>query len=694
VKGQQLFHCLLPDVTVAVLTTQPAWASVIQVSEVQPDSSSRVLVSADSRNPFTEYTDYNLLAKNEVKSNLGLLSTSYLSQGSIKPIGSQGLPIIMADDYLSIEGEKIPKKYQSRFVGFSDLSNNNFLAVSNPRLNNLDNSQKQFTSGDVGVANLLKSGNCPRLQQNSQAALLLASNICLPENNHRLIAQTTVPTTSESSPPETTILENSTSESSSPETTIPETTTPTQVENVEFTPSQPVDASDVTNNLNPNPDPLLYPTRAEEVTIAGNQPISLSDALELAKRNNNDLQVSILQLERSKSVLREAQASLLPSVDLSADVTNSRSVGSTLAVDQARKTNPLVEDAPSNTAFSGTAQVTYDIYTSGRRYGAIKEAEERIRVQELDIDRLSEEIRLNVSRAYYDLQQADENVRISQSAVENAQASLKDAVALERAGVGTRFDVLRSQVNLANSQQDLTSALSQQQISRRQLAPLLNLSQSASISAADPVKLAGLWQHPLEQSIILAYQNRPELEQNLAQRNISEAQRKQALATLGPQISLVGRYNLLDQFDDGTSVSDGYSVGVQATFSLYDGGAAKARAAQSTANIAIAETQFSEQKNQIRFQVEQAFYNQSSNLDNVQTSNVALEQAKESLRLARLRFQAGVGTQTDVINAENDLTRSEGNRIRAILDYNRALTELQRFVTYKGLNQLQESDNK
>jgi outer membrane protein TolC len=417
----------------------------------------------------------------------------------------------------------------------------------------------------------------------------------------------------------------------------------------------------------------------------------LSQALELAKRNNNDLQVSVLQLERSKSVLREAQAALMPSVDLNGDVTNSRSVGDTLAVKRQRNNGLTVDDAPSNTVFSGTAQIRYDLYTSGRRNAAIKEAQERIRVQELDVERQSEEIRLNVARAYYDLQQADENVRISQSAVTNAQASLKDAVALERAGVGTRFDVLRSQVNLANSQQDLTSAFSQQQIARRKLAPLLNLSQSASISAGDPVKLAGLWQHPLEQSIVLAYQNRPELQQNLAQRNISEAQRKQALAALGPQVSLVGRYNLLDQFDDDTSVSDGYSLGVQATFSLYDGGAAKARAAQSKTNIAIAETQFSEQRNQIRFQVEQAYSTQASNLENVQTSNVALEQAKESLRLARLRFQAGVGTQTDVINALNDLTRSEGNRVKAILDYNRALTELQRYVTTRGLNQLQES---
>lgn len=667
-KGQQLFHCFLPGVTAAVLTTQPAWANVIQVSQLQLTSSPSVLISTNSGNSFT---DNSLQPKSNVKSNPGLLPVNYLSQGSIQPIGNHGLPVVVADNYLSIDGEKISKQDHSRFVGFSDLSNNNFLAVNNPQSSNLSNSDQQ---GDVEVAKLLKSGNCPQSQPKSQAALLLASNTCLPQNTDTWIAQTTVPTTSETSTPP--------AENVKP--------TPPTVENVQPT-SQPVDFPNVSNDLNPSPNPLLYPTQAEEVKVQGTQPISLSQALELAKRNNNDLQVSVLQLQRSKSVLREAQAAFLPSVDLNANVENSRTVSDTLGVKRRQDAGLSVDDASSTTAFTGTGQIRYDLYTSGRRNGAIKEAQERIRKQELDVERQSEQIRLDVSKAYYDLQQADENVRISQSAVNNAQASLKDAVALERAGVGTRFDVLRSQVNLANSQQDLTTAFSQQQIARRKLAPLLNLPQSVSITASDPVKLAGLWQQPLEQSIVLAYQNRPELQQTLADRNISEAQRKQALASLGPQVSLLGQYNLFDQFDDGTSVVDGYSVRLQASLNLYDGGAAKARAAQSKTDIAINENRFSEQRNQIRFQVEQAYSTQASNLENVQTSNVALEQAKESLRLARLRFQAGVGTQTDVINALNDLTRSEGNRVKAILDYNRALTELQRYVTSRGLNQLDNS---
>ncbi|HYW20547.1 MAG TPA: TolC family protein [Nodularia sp. (in: cyanobacteria)] len=452
---------------------------------------------------------------------------------------------------------------------------------------------------------------------------------------------------------------------------------------VEFAPTGAVEIPD---NLIPSANPLEFPTKPEEVTLEGNQPITLAQSLELAKRNNRDLQVSLLELERAQAALREAQAALLPNIGINADISRSRSAAEQLQLDQqARQFNAPSAGAEANTAFTGQAQLTYDLFTSGRRRANISQAEEQVRFRELAIERQSEEIRLSVSTEYYDLQQADERVRIAESAVENAEASLRDAQALERAGVGTRFDVLQSQVNLANSQQELTNSRSQQQIARRRLATRLSVPQSVNISAADPVQLAGLWNQDLENSIVLAFQNRPELQQQLAQRNINEQQRREALSALGPQVSLVASYNLLDQFDDGASLTDGYSVGVRASLNLYDGGAARARASQAKSNIAIAETQFGEQRNQIRFQVEQAFSSQRSNLENVQTANTALEQAREALRLARLRFQAGVGTQTDVINSENDLTRAEGNRITAILDYNRALAQLQRAVTSRAL---------
>jgi OMF family outer membrane factor len=63
---------------------------------------------------------------------------------------------------------------------------------------------------------------------------------------------------------------------------------------------------------------------------------------------------------------------------------------------------------------------------------------------------------------------------------------------------------------------------------------------------------------------------------------------------------------------------------------------------------------------------------------------------EEALRLARLRFQAGVGTQTDVINAQRDLANARGRYLQAIVGYNQALNQIQRAVSNLPDNKLFE----
>ncbi len=158
-------------------------------------------------------------------------------------------------------------------------------------------------------------------------------------------------------------------------------------------------------------------------------------------------------------------------------------------------------------------------------------------------------------------------------------------------------------MQLANATQDLTQALGDQVTARRQLARRLSLAQSVSISAADPVEIAGLWNLALEESIVLAFQNRAELTQQLARRNISESQRRIALSQIRPRVSLVTTYNVLDAIDDDVSgLADGFSLGARFSLNLFDGGAARARANQEEANIAIAETTFADTRDQVRFE--------------------------------------------------------------------------------------------
>ena len=475
--------------------------------------------------------------------------------------------------------------------------------------------------------------------------------------------------------------------------------------------------------LNPNPNPLSLPTRPEEVRLRGIQPITLQQAIELAKRNNRDLQLATEVLQRVRASLREAQAARYPTIGANGQISQSRSASGQLSqaaqnqqIQQNQSTSGQLSQTgqtqgqqnqstsgqlsqstqqqglsntfqqgsnadQQSTVLNGTVQVGYDIYTSGRRPAQIRAVEQQVRSEELQVEVTLKQVELDISNAYYNLQDSDESVRIQQAAVRNAEASLRDSAALERAGIGTRLDLLRAQVQLANAQQSLVTSLGTQQIRRRELAQLLALPPYINLAAADPVQVAGVWDMSLEQSIVTAFKNRAELERFLARRAAAEQQKKAALASLGPTVSFNFQYNILNNLRDQFGFADGFSTGLGFQWNFFDGGAARAQASQQDADIAQAETNFANTREIIQLQVETAYTNLGTNFLNIGTNRQAVEQAREALRLARLRFQAGVGTQTEVINTENDLTRAEGNLVTAVLNYNRALASLNRSVT-------------
>lgn len=463
----------------------------------------------------------------------------------------------------------------------------------------------------------------------------------------------------------------------------PATAAPTEAAPAPTSPINPASAATdpAPTYLDPSPNPLQTPTQPSEVQIVGTQPLTLRQALELAQRNSQALQTAQQQLNRTRAALRQAEAANLPTARVSAGFqAQGNDQGQT-------QINPLTGAPTSqggfnvNPVLNGTAQLSYDIFTSGQRSATIGAAQQQVRFQELQLETTAEDLRLNVTIDYYAVQDADEQVRIAQSALEQSLRSLQDTQAQERAGIGTRFDVLQSQVQVANDQQQLTQQLSQQRVARRQLIQRLNLSEVVDISAAEPVAVADLWNLSLEDSIVLAYRNRAELEQQLVQRQIGDFQRRASLAQLGPQVAATATYSVQNNLDSDQGFVNSVALGAQVDLLLFDGGASRAAAQQQEANIVAAESQFADSRSQVRFQVEQAFYNLRANFDNIQTAALAQEQAAESLRLARLRFQAGVGIQSDVLRAQTELTRAEVNRVGAILGYNRSLAQLQRAVS-------------
>jgi outer membrane factor, OMF family len=463
--------------------------------------------------------------------------------------------------------------------------------------------------------------------------------------------------------------------------------------------------------LDPSGNPLSFPTTPAEVKVDPQQPITLQQALQLSLKNNKEIQEARIQVEQDEAALREQKAALYPNLDLTSGLTygNDLFVDSTqqridretentqadnpgASEEQARQfaEDQIGDPSTSSFQFQAGLGINYDIYNGGERGASIRAAEKQLRNTELDLETIVEQARFETARDYYDLQNRDAQVGIQQAAVKDANQTLKDAQLLQKAGLGTKFEVLQAQVELSQARQDLTTAFANQNIARRQLAETLSVSHKADLATADKIQEAGAWVLDLPQTIVQAFKNRAELEQFLLQREISEEQRTIALSRTRPNLRASAEYNFNNDFKSDFDTTDQYQLGLNLQWRLFDGGAARAGAEQADKDREIAETRFANQRNQIRFDVEQAFFQLRSNKNNIANNTKGVDLATESLRLARLRFQSGVGTQTEVIDAQTALTRARGDLLNSITEYNQSYADLKRQVSNTPDNGLQD----
>ena len=496
---------------------------------------------------------------------------------------------------------------------------------------------------------------------------------------------------------------------------------------------------------NQNDNPLKLPSQPKDVYISNTLPLTLDQAITLAKVSNRNLQIAKIQLEQAQAVLEQAKSALLPKISATVRGDYNFSNSSVLQNRINRKNNkkqaksireqnrrlrkaldkienslkmpfnpndpiqveerinllirqselrsnfsPILPSNRYNTkpnrGFTASLEVNYSLYSPTRKPN-IDDSKEKRTISELGIKIIEANLIKDVSLAYFNLQQANQQNEINLNDVQSRNERLEGISMLVDAGLATRVDLLNAQIELDNSIQVLENSQITQETAQRNLAKLLNLPPSISPIINERVKIAGYWQLSLEQTIILALNNRVELEQKLAEIESAKAQRKIALAGVRPTVSLFSTIDLLQDIPSGNNAWNfasnfavGYSVGFQANWTFFDGNSSNAQARQAEALIAIAEQGYGEEANKIRFEVESAYFQLSHLLNNIQTATQSIERAEEAVKAAQIRFRATVNTQAEVLDAQERLVRAQNNRLNAIINYNKAFIELERAV--------------
>ena len=372
------------------------------------------------------------------------------------------------------------------------------------------------------------------------------------------------------------------------------------------------------------PPSLALPDAPSQVRIHELRPLTLEEALQLAEFNSPSLKAAASQVDQAKSTLRAAIASWYPTVDLSAsglpeyfksytyqnpdfvpDRILQKSTGQTNPLTGQEITRPVRRDGFNESygrewRANVSLQVRWDLINPSRvpQIAIARDQFEQARDSYLIALR---DLRLNAARAYFDLQQADEVVRVGQAGVQASLVSLRDARARFNAGVNTKLDVLEQQTQLARDRNLLTSGLGEQSTARRQLAQLLDLPQDVTPTAATPARPLGLWEPSLEESIVAAYNFREELDQLILEISIRNSQANASLAAVQPVLSFVNSTTASRTEGQSGQPSIGdidmgdFRFGVQnstaltASWRLFDGGSARAEYRRSKQAAAFVE---------------------------------------------------------------------------------------------------------
>lgn len=324
---------------------------------------------------------------------------------------------------------------------------------------------------------------------------------------------------------------------------------------------------------------------------------------------------------------------------------------------------------------SNTLTASMPIYTGGKLSGTIKQAKAGYLISEQGLQKAYNDMRTTVTNGYFDMLQADNMQKLGRESVERLADHLKNVEAQYEVGVVAKVDVLRSQVELANAKQSLIKAENAYQIAEANLNKIVGLPMDTQLKL-DNLLVYTPYENDMQYCLDYAAMHRPELEQ--AKQNVEAAKGALRVAISGhmPQVAATASQNWNDSNWPGDE-NGNWGVGVQVTMNIFDSGVTTSKIHGAEADLAKAHETYRDTVDAVNLDVRSNYLNLREAEKRIDTTKLAVSQAEEDYRIAQLRYMNGVGTNTDVLDAQVALTDAKTNYLQAMYDYNTCKTNLE-----------------
>jgi len=432
---------------------------------------------------------------------------------------------------------------------------------------------------------------------------------------------------------------------------------------------------------------LLIFGAQSEVAMAQNAPaasqeLTLTGAVDLALKQNLDVQIANIETATRQQDHVIARSNLLPHVGFDAsDAITRYNTKAQLGV------QPSIiphEVGPYQAIHVGPVFSTpiFDL-TLIRQY---QESGHRLLATRADEQTVREETVLLAVSEYMAHLRALASITAAQSRVELADRLAHQAEDLLTDGVASKIDVSRAQVRLREERQRLIDAQTDAETTLFALKRILNLPDTQQIEFADKQDFFSTPSLDLSDPLSTALKQRPELHSLAESVKAAELAHKAAVAESLPKLAFEGTWN--EQGQTFSAASPGYQYRFGVEFPIFTGGRLSAERKRTKLVEQQTQKQLFQERNRVTEQVRDGQVELRAALDQVGLGRQQVQLANEEVSLSQGRFQSGVTDNIEVTAAQDSLARANDTEIGALFRYNIARVQLARALgsaeqTYK-----------
>lgn len=422
-------------------------------------------------------------------------------------------------------------------------------------------------------------------------------------------------------------------------------------------------------------DPVIVIGR---VPTNGTVDLNLPKTVQMALDYNRDIKNSQYALKKAEYAINQAQAGKKPTVDYNFGAQRSRA---TDAATYSRAASLMGGANSVSNAFSNGISVNIPLYTGGLVEGQIDVAKLGKTNAQEEILRVEQATKYSAIEGYYGLLAYQELQGVYHEAVDNLRGHLDNVQAQYNVGTKAKVDVLSSDVSLANAKTTAITADNNVAVAESNLNNILGLPLETKLNLADHQLPFDTYNISLQEATDYAMKYRPEVLQ--AAIAVQEAERNIDIADAGnkPTVAITGGNDWADNTFPGIDANKrSWKVAAGVTYNFYDGGATKAKVNQAKQDLLVARETEQKTREAVQLEVKQAYLNIRSAAQKVEETQTVVDQARENYRIQNIRYQAGVGINLDVLDAQLSLNEAQVNHIQALYDYNVGIAKLEQVM--------------